>query len=498
MSFDESKSWKLSLHLSILLLLVLSQGIASAGTAIVGDSQPYSATERNNARLMVKDGAGTLHVVYYDFGIIHSFSNDGGRTWSSPALRITDIGRNPALAVDAEGNLQLVYKRGGITAYEIVHRSFNGTWSDESTVYSSPQVPVSRPSLAVDSSGDLHCVWQRSGYGATTNSEIWYRKRTAGSWGSPVNISNTYGSSEYPTLAMGSDDNVHVFWKDSGENISNPKMVLYRKFTAGTGWDADYTNVSNTTGNGSYSTMDPCAVVDSQNDVHLVWKDYQPGNKEIFYKKCTDGTWDQTPLNLSETGEASDTPIISIDESDNLTVAWAEKTDGIYYEVIVREYSVAGGSWSTASNISNTPGSDSRFPNMPAVAEPGRLCIWTEEASSLYDVVCWYDDSLSAGGDEEIPAPATNAILLSNHPNPFNPATTISFELQDGAMVSLTIHDASGRLVRTLVGEQRSAGVHHVLWRGRDEQNKAVSTGVYFSCLVVEGKRDALKMILLR
>jgi hypothetical protein len=471
--------------------------VAFADTAIVGDSQRYSATERNNARLMVKDGAGTLHVVYYDNGIIHSFSNDDARTWSFP-LRITDIGRNPAIVVGGDDILHLVYKLGGTIAYDIVHRSYDGTWSDETIVHNSPQVALSRPALALDSAGDLHCVWQRSGYSAVPNSEIWYRKRTAGSWDAAMNVSNTYGASEYPTLAIGADDNVHVFWKDSGENISNPKMVLYRKYTVGSGWDTDYTNVSNTTGNGSSATMDPCAVVDSMNDVHLVWKDYQPGNKEIFYKKCTDGVWDETPLNLSVTAEASDTPTIGVDDDDNLAVAWAEKTDGIHFEVLFLEYSSTGGTWSTATNISNTAGSDSRFPNIPTVTGSGFTCIWTEGEGYPYDVVCWFEDTASAVDDTEIPGSSVKARLLPNHPNPFNPATTVSFELPADAMVSLDVYDASGRLIRTLVAGWRTAGVHNTTWRGGDDKGRAMSSGVYFSCLTVDGARDVRKMILLR
>ena len=481
----------------VCLILIFSWGVAFAGTAVVGNSQRYSATERNNARLMVKDGTGTLHVVYYDNGIIHSFSNDGAGTWSFP-LRITDIGRNPAIAVGNDDELQLVYKLGGTTAYNIVHRSYDGTWSEETIVYNSPQVAVSRPALAVDSSGDLHCVWQRSGYGATPNSEIWYCKRTAGSWGTAMNVSNTYGSSEYPTLALGADDNVHVFWKDSGENISNPKMVLYRKFTVGSGWDASYTNVSNTLGNESSATMDPCAVVDSQNDVHLVWKDYQTGNREIFYNKCTGGVWDVTPLNLSGTAEASEMPTIGVDDDNNLTVAWAEKTDGIYYEVLFREYSSTACAWSMVTNISRTAGSDSRFPNIPAATGQGIICIWTEGEGSPYDVVCWFEDTISEADNRAIPGSSVQARLLSNHPNPFNPVTTIFFELSADAMVSLKVYDAAGGLIKTLVAGWRPAGVQSTTWLGDDDKGRAMGSGVYFSCLTMDGTRDVRKMILLR
>jgi len=481
----------------VCLILLLFSGIVFAETSIIGYSQQSSATERNNARLIVKDGSGTLHVVYYDNGIYHSFSNDGAYTWSAPVL-ISGNGRNPAIAVGGDGELHLVYRLGCIAAYEIVHRAYSGMWSEETIVYHSPQVSVSRPALAVDSSGDLHCVWQRSGYGVTPNSEIWYSKHTESGWSAAINISNSYGASEYPTLAIGTNDNVHVFWKDSGEDISNPKMVLYREYTVGSGWDAGYSNVSNTTGNGSYSTMDPCAIVDSKNDVHLVWKDCQTGNKEIFYKKCTAGIWDETPLNLSGTNEASDTPIISVDDSDNLSVAWAEKTDGIHYDIILRKYSSSSGDWSTATNISNTIGSDSRYPNMPTVVEQDPVCIWTEGETYSYGIICLSPDNASAVDEGGVSTPSSQAILLPNHPNPFNPATEISFKLSDNAMVSLVIRDLRGRLINTLVAGRRPAGVNHAVWYGRNNKGGTVSSGVYFSCLTIDGICDVRKMTLIR
>ena len=123
-----------------------------------------------------------------------------------------------------------------------------------------------------------------------------------------------------------------------GIDIGNDKMVLYRKYTVGDGWDAGYTNISNTTGNGSYATMDPCAVTDIAGDIHLVWKDSQSGNREIYYKKCIDGVWDDDFINISNTAGASAHPSISTDNQGNLYVFWAEKIGGVYYEIVYKKY----------------------------------------------------------------------------------------------------------------------------------------------------------------
>ncbi len=71
--------------------------------------------------------------------------------------------------------------------------------------------------------------------------------------------------------------------------------------------------------------------------------------------------------------------------------------------------------------------------------------------------------------------------LLQNHPNPFNPQTTISFDLPRPAAVSLRVFDVSGRLVRALLeGEVVAEGRQEVVWDGRDDGGRRVGSGTYF------------------
>jgi hypothetical protein len=69
--------------------------------------------------------------------------------------------------------------------------------------------------------------------------------------------------------------------------------------------------------------------------------------------------------------------------------------------------------------------------------------------------------------------------------------TEIRYTLAHATQVQLTIHDATGRLVRSLVDGEVSTGEHTVLWRGRDESGRSVAPGVYFSRLRLGGERDA-------
>ena len=93
----------------------------------------------------------------------------------------------------------------------------------------------------------------------------------------------------------------------------------------------------------------------------------------------------------------------------------------------------------------------------------------------------------------------TRFAVAQNHPNPFNPSTTISFAVPENAgLVSLAIFDVSGRLVRELESSSLPAGTYSRVWNGRDAQNRVVSSGIYFYRLSGNDFSEAKKMILVQ
>ncbi len=98
-------------------------------------------------------------------------------------------------------------------------------------------------------------------------------------------------------------------------------------------------------------------------------------------------------------------------------------------------------------------------------------------------------------GNEEI----QEAMLLSSFPNPFNPTTTISFNVsQTSSFVTLVIYNIKGQKVKTLISDQLSAGDHSVIWNGTDNNNKSVYSGIYFYKLNAGKYETTKKMILLK
>ena len=88
--------------------------------------------------------------------------------------------------------------------------------------------------------------------------------------------------------------------------------------------------------------------------------------------------------------------------------------------------------------------------------------------------------------------------LSQNAPNPFNPATAISFRLASALSVRLSIYDALGREVAVLAEGFLQAGNHEARWNGRDSLGNPVSSGVYLYRLEAGGKWETRKMTLVR
>ena len=116
--------------------------------------------------------------------------------------------------------------------------------------------------------------------------------------------------------------------------------------------------------------------------------------------------------------------------------------------------------------------------------------------SSLSPFVIAARTGATAAGD--LPVPDKFA-LHANIPNPFNPTTTINYDVRrGGADVTIAVYDVSGRLVRTLVHEHRAAGHYQEQWNGFDEAGRPVASGVYFYRMSAASFVETRKMILLK
>ncbi len=125
-----------------------------------------------------------------------------------------------------------------------------------------------------------------------------------------------------------------------------------------------------------------------------------------------------------------------------------------------------------------------------------------------YEVVCTVSDGTyavdtnwqitieSIANDDETVTPAAQAFQIV--PNPFNPETSVAFNMEEPGQVRIDIYNTRGQKVRSLVDGRMERGQQNVLWNGRDDRNQPVTSGVYMIQLVRDGQSSVRKALMLK
>ncbi|UCG51696.1 MAG: T9SS type A sorting domain-containing protein [Candidatus Latescibacterota bacterium] len=252
----------------------------------------------------------------------------------------------------------------------------------------------------------------------------------------------------------------------------------------------------------------------SKLDSTLGYDNFSSGDGEVgatlptdgVYTLTVDGFWDDTPnyvlcLNSIDV----DAWFISYGQciSDSISVMGAQHT-----------YTFNGwaGHQVTALLDNHGPGSLSlRLSRAGTTLDYDDFSSGDGEIGATLPVTGLYNLTVDGSGDDTpaytlcLPVPtnigtisATKLELHQNHPNPFNPVTTISFTLPRKMRATLSIYNVRGQLVTTLMDDTRDAGSHEVIWNGRDARGNPVGSGVYFYRLTTGDRTFTRKMVLLK
>lgn len=118
------------------------------------------------------------------------------------------------------------------------------------------------------------------------------------------------------------------------------------------------------------------------------------------------------------------------------------------------------------------------------------------------------DVTLAGKGGEEVSVSTTTfevsfntplrTSLSKNYPNPFNPSTTIDYELSNAGIVSLVIYDLKGAVVKTLVQEYQEPNYHNAVWNGLNNNGQSVASGRYLLKMTAPGFTETITMTLLK
>ena len=99
------------------------------------------------------------------------------------------------------------------------------------------------------------------------------------------------------------------------------------------------------------------------------------------------------------------------------------------------------------------------------------------------------------GGQTDLPQ---EYVLYNNYPNPFNPETNIKYEIPENSNVTIKIYNMLGHEVKTLINEEKTAGIYQVQWDGRDDSGQFMASGMYVYRLFTDDFIASRKMSLMK
>lgn len=453
--------------------------------------------------------SGQIHYRYY----LHA---TGG--WSTTQFNLSSImpGSNlthkePSLTGVGTGstNFHVAWHRvtgSGSSPYDhaIIHRRSTGfdSWPNEYfvTYYEQQQLPA----LTALTSNKVDLVFSLTG-----SNQIYKQRFNGTSWASPTFVA----AGQYPSIATGNTTAKYVWTSGSAApyTVQLSSEILSKE-----------------------SSEDLSAYTRS-----VAWLNDEGGYIELQMKpamlKLRDGS--EQPLAFARA--TLDSFKLAPDNSWDL-LQTAPKLFSIEAESLMVEYTIAASKWESVAEQSETPQfkvqllDSANAELITSVAAPldfltndfktaHHMAIALDQSTDLRTMIAQMSieylhpkaasiaslghiyDFTQAKSEKSQPPPASAkeredgfALSLRVHPNPFNPATQIHFDLPSAGLVSLRIFDVNGRLVREWREDQRAAGEHVILWDGRDQAGQEAASGIYVSQIIFGGEQQMAKMTLVR
>jgi hypothetical protein len=132
-----------------------------------------------------------------------------------------------------------------------------------------------------------------------------------------------------------------------------------------------------------------------------------------------------------------------------------------------------------------------------SLSQPADLTKFNVNGKDDLSVEIIIDENGNVGDDDEV-VPVFATTLHGNHPNPFNPTTSIAFDLAKDSRVRIDVYNVKGQHINTLIDDNMKAGTHRAIWNGVDDNNRSVASGIYFYRMQTEGFSSTKKMILMK
>lgn len=255
--------------------------------------------------------------------------------------------------------------------------------------------------------------------------------------------------------------------------------------------------------NAAYNQEYPSLVSDDGGGVIVAWRDGRDTNSDVYAQRI-DGTgnpvWPAIGVPVAMGPADQRGHRIVPDTQGGAIVSWVVETGGGEDDIYTQRIDENGNPmWGSGGVPVCTATGDQSTIVMTEDCSGGAVLAWRDlRDSEIYEGEIYAQRVLEGLAEASLPDPAPTLTLYQNHPNPFNPVTSITFSLSRECNIDLAIYDTRGRLIRTLTFGAYERGPHTVIWNGSDRNGHTVSSGIYFYRFVAGDFVHTRKMVLLR
>jgi len=444
----------------------------------------------------------------------------------------------------------------GSTNIEAMHIDATGAqvWLTP-TLICSAQNDQSSPRAVPDGAGGAIAVWQDNRPGSTSVADV-FAQRVNGSgvvqWANDGVAVCTATNKQVNARITGDGSGGAIFaWTDMRDN-STYAVYAQRINSAGVPqWTADGVLAGSDIGAENTAAL----TSDNAGGAIVTWHSDTDGDNDIYAQRINNGViqWNIGGVSVCAAIEQQSYPQITADGSGGAIVAWQDLRNTVSFideDIYAQRINSAGASlWTPNGNLVCAETAQSLQPQTISDGASGAVIVWTDTRFMDYNLYAqrvnaagtrlWASDGailILAASGQTGPSPVTDgaggviaawndtrsgnfdvyanritgggitptavgdtpavarASLGQNHPNPFNPSTTIEYTLTARTPVKIEIFDATGARVASLDEGMREPGTHRAQWNA----SPTVSSGVYFYRLAGAPASESRKMVLIK
>lgn len=458
------------------------------------------------------------------------YSTDGGQTWQHGIVQ-SDYGvlGDPVVVAGANNKYFYFYIANNLSRVGC-HRLNNlgSNWSKGSFVGANGSQQNDKDWAAVNLKNNyLYVTWSQFDKHGSSNPldssvVLLCRSTDEGeSWSAPIQISNKKGdatggntSSHAPMPAIGPNNDVYVTW------MSRDGLMFDKSTDGGLKWlskDIQVTpnrinwlsfNISGVQRTPGFPVIN-CDLSESKykGNIYICWSDHSLGtnNSDIWFVKSTDGgnIWtSKKRVNDDNSGKHQFFAWMTIDQTNgNLYFVFYDRRnypEGDTRTDVYMAVSKDGGETFENFKISDTPFSPNQsnfIGDYIGISAHNNIIrpIWTRVDNNQLSLWTAFIDSESVNTERQPDSFPSHFEIVSVYPNPFNPATTIKYKIDNEGLVVIKIFDPLGKEVEKIFEGRKSPGEYKIDWNAKN-----IASGTYFIKITLNSKSKTEKIVLTR